>query len=361
MACETIRRRVPTVDCVEAPDFASALDALRDARGRAPRAVVVATTGPGDLLGRLRDEPALRDTFVLVAIDPDDVGTALAGLADSPGDHVLRPWRAEELALRVVSGLRQIEAARRLAERVVELDTLASRHAEFLSWVSHEIRTPLAAILSSANILVRYGRKQPESVERFARVIHQEGQRLTRLINNVLDLAKIEAGQVEWRFAPASINGVLAQVRESFEALAGERRLQLEVSFCPEPDEVVVDRDKLTQVLTNLVSNAIKHSPEDSAVVLRAQPLGGGGIRLEVEDHGPGIPPGQEERIFERFQQLESGDERSGTGLGLAIAREIVAHHGGRLWAETRRVRGALFVAELPRLEARVGGDGPVR
>ncbi len=302
MACEAIRRLVPTVDCVEVLDSASALDALRDAQRRARRAVVVATPEPGELLGRLRDEPVLRDTFVLVAVDPDGVGKALAGLDDGPGDHVVRPWRAEDLALRVASGFRQIEAARRHAERVVELDALASRHTEFLSWVSHEIRTPLAAILSSANILVRYGRKQPESVERFARVIHQEGQRLTRLINNVLDLAKIEAGQVEWRFSPTAINGVLAQVRESFVALAGERRLELEVSFCPEPDVAVVDRDKITQVLTNLVSNAIKHSPENSAVLLRARPLAGAGIRLEVEDRGSGIPAGQEERIFERFQ-----------------------------------------------------------
>lgn len=359
--CEAVRKLLPDLACVERPDSDSALAALCGTEARPPHLVVAQASDWRGFLASVRDVAALRELFALVVVEPGEAADGWDGLCGGPGDFLVRPWRPEELCLRLVSGLRQVDAARRLAERVAELDTLASRHTEFLSWVSHEIRTPLAAILSSANILVRYGRKQPESVERFARVIHQEGQRLTRLINSVLDLAKIEAGQVEWRFAPASLNGILTQVRESFIALAGERSLQLDVSFCPEPDTVVVDRDKLTQVLTNLVSNAIKHSPDASTVHLRALPLAGGGVRLEVEDCGSGIPAGQEERIFERFQQLENGDERSGTGLGLTIAREIVSHHGGQLWAEPGRASGALFVVELPAREAQTDSDGPVR
>jgi len=111
---------------------------------------------------------------------------------------------------------------------------------------------------------------------------------------------------------------------------------------------VTLDRDKMTQVLGNLLSNAIKHSPEGAAVRLRYRPGADGSARLEVEDQGAGIPSGREEEIFERFQQLEVGEERGGTGLGLTISRQLVEHHGGRIWAEPGRERGALFVVELP-------------
>jgi signal transduction histidine kinase len=111
---------------------------------------------------------------------------------------------------------------------------------------------------------------------------------------------------------------------------------------------VTLDRDKMTQVLVNLLSNSIKHSPDGGAVQLRYEPGRDGGVRIEVEDEGAGIPAGMEEQIFERFQQLETGEERGGTGLGLTIARQIVEHHGGSIWAERGRERGALFVVELP-------------
>jgi signal transduction histidine kinase len=114
---------------------------------------------------------------------------------------------------------------------------------------------------------------------------------------------------------------------------------------------VVMDGDRVVQVLVNLVSNAIKHTPDGSTVTLRALPRQGGGVRIEVEDEGPGVPAGMEERIFERFQQLDLDDERRGTGLGLAISREIVERHGGAIVAVPGRRAGALFVVELP--------DGP--
>ena len=183
--------------------------------------------------------------------------------------------------------------------------------------VSHEIRTPLSAILSAANVLLRYGNKRPESVERFAKVIHQEGRRLTRLINNLLDLAKIEAGQVEWSFAPDGRGRAGARgagvVRRRSSASATS------VSRCEpwhEPVVVELDRDKITQVLVNLVSNSIKHSPDGGTVRLRYRPWRDGGVRLEVEDEGAGIPAGTEEQIFERFEQLGNRRGAGGDGAG---------------------------------------------
>lgn len=307
-----------------------------------------------------RAEP-LGESRHLIVMTADAAAGARAALAAGAGDFVVKPLRPDELVSRVRAALARAGEARELSTRAVELERLRDRQSEFLSWVSHEIRTPLSAIISSANILLRYGQKRPESIERFARVIHQEGQRLTRLINNLLDLTKIEAGQVEWRFLPIPLAGLVEQVRESFAALAGERKLGLEVTCSDHPESIVADRDKLTQVLVNLVSNAIKHSPEGGVVTLRCATATPGGVRIEVEDQGAGIPAGQEERVFERFQQLDASDERTGTGLGLTISREIVEHHGGRIWAEVGRSRGALFVVELPQEPSRGVGDGPVR
>ncbi len=288
---------------------------------------------------------------------PEELFGAINECAD---DCLLKPLRREELVVRVRAGLRRGGDLRRLHSRTRELEQLYARQSDFLSVVSHEIRTPLSAILSSANILLRYGAKRPDSIERFSRVIYQEGQRLTRLINNLLDLAKIEAGLVEWRFGPVSVGGLLEQVRESFAALAGERKVRLEVAVGEPPDDLEADHDKLTQVLLNLVSNAVKHSTDGGTVYVRAREHAGGGARIEVEDEGSGIPAGMEERIFERFAQLDSGDERVGTGLGLTIARQIVEHHGGRIWAEPNRASGALFVVELPGKAVRGANDGSV-
>ncbi|MGE5235707.1 MAG: ATP-binding protein [Acidobacteriota bacterium] len=301
-----------------------------------------------ELVRRLRDEPLTRGTYVILVSGADDAENLYAALDRGADDYLLKPWGHDELVVRVHAGLRRTGAVRGLEARARELEQLYAKQSEFLSYASHEIRTPLSAILSAASILLRYGQRRPESIERFARVIHQEGQRLTRLINNLLDLAKIESGQIEWHVAPVSVNGLIEQVRESFAALAGERSVQLVVTHAPEAPNVTVDRDKITQVVMNLVSNAIKHSPEGGVIHLRCLAHDGGRVRIEVEDGGSGVPAGQEERIFERFQQIESSDERTGTGLGLTIAREIVEHHRGRIWAEPGHVPGALFVVELP-------------
>ena len=322
--------------------------------------VVLAELDGLQLLRRVRDDRNLSDMYIMLMTgmaSPEDLFAAMDHGAD---DCVLKPCKWVELIARVRAGIRRVGATHRHAARARELERLYDRQSEFLSTVSHEIRTPLSSILSAANVLMRYGAKKPDSVERFAKVIHQEGRRLTRLINNLLDLAKIEAGQVEWNYVATPLDELVRGVQESFVALVGERNLVLEVEPWPEPVLVVLDRDKVTQVLVNLVSNSIKHSPDGAAVRLRYRPWSEGGVRMEVEDEGTGIPAGKEEQIFERFQQLEAGEERGGTGLGLTISRQIVEHHGGRIWAQPGRERGALFVVEMPVRPVDQRRNGPI-
>ncbi len=299
------------------------------------------------LLRRVRDDRGLADMYVMLMTGQASPEELFAAMDQGADDCLLKPVRWNELIARVRAGVRRAEATQRHTARASELERLYERHTEFLSVVSHEIRTPLSAILSAANVLMRYGSKKPESVERFAKVIHQEGRRLTRLINNLLDLAKIEANQVEWRFVPTGVDELVHAVQESFSALVGERNLVLEAETWPDPVVVTLDPDKMTQVLVNLVSNSIKHSPDGAVVRLRYKPLADG-VRMEVEDEGAGIPEGREEEIFERFQQIGIDDQRRGSGLGLTISRQIVENHGGRIWAEPGRAQGALFVVELP-------------
>jgi signal transduction histidine kinase len=357
-----LREVLPEAAIVETDDGRRAWDLV--AAGTVD-VLLAATAMPGcdgfELARRARGHAPSAATYIILVSDGVPSAQVLESVDHLADDCLTKPLDTEGVAARVRTGLRHAAALRRVTTRVGELEELYSRQGEYLSWVSHEIRTPLSAILSSANILLRYGDKRPEAVERFAKVILGEGRRLTRMINNLLDLAKIEAGKVEWHFTPTQVNGVVEQVRESFSALAGERNLQLDVAFCDGTADIIADRDKLTQVLVNLVANAIRHSPEGGMVFLRCGCLSGGGIRFEIEDQGPGIPSGQEERVFDRFRRLENGEEKGGTGLGLTISRQIVEHHGGRIWAEPGRSFGALFVVELPNGPARRDGDGPVR
>lgn len=299
--------------------------------------------------------------YVLMYCHSQEVATLADVVAECADDFVADTCSDAEFACRLRAGIARTNAARGAVARAEEAEELASRQTDFLSVVSHEIRTPLAAIVSAANILVRYGGQRPETVERFARVIQEEGRRLTRLINNLLDLTKIEAGKVEWEVSRFPVAELASQAQDTFAALVGERSVQLVVTVEEGVGEIVADRDKLMQVLANLISNATKHSPNGGTVYLRVRCAGPESVRLEVEDEGPGIPAGAEERIFQRFQQLDVEDRNRGTGLGLTISRRIVAWHGGRIWAEAGRASGALFHVELPYDGLTRSGHGPVR
>lgn len=344
---ELLREGLPGVEIVAVNDGLRAWEVL-SADGADVVLSDVALPGIDalELLKRIRGDDSLASTAVILVtgvISPEKLFSLLENGAD---DCLVKPIRGEELVARVRAALTRVGRQRQLAARARELEEKYARASEFLSWVSHEIRTPLSALMSAAHVLKRYGRQKPEEVERFAELIHREGQRLTRLINNLLDLAKIEAGEVEWHVQEVSLCELLQRVQEVFQALCADRSLHLQLVPCPEAI-LKVDADKLSQVLTNLISNAIKHSPEGGTVRIACD-RSGGHVQIAVEDQGPGVPAGMEEVIFQRFRQLDLTDEKGGTGLGLAISREIVTRSGGRIWVERSSLGGARFVIELP-------------
>lgn len=235
-----------------------------------------------------------------------------------------------------------------------ELNHLDRRHVERLkdeivSVVSHELRTPLTSIRGSLGILAGglVGALPPEAA-RMVDIAVENTDRLVRLVDDVLDLRRIESGAPLSRQACAAA-GMLAEAVVATAGLAEAAGVQLRIDPPPEGLEIDADHDRIVQVLTGLVGNAAKFSPPGSVVRLGAEPAGGA-VVFSVSDEGRGIPPGQLERIFEPFEQVDGSDarEKGGTGLGLAIARSIVERHGGTIWAESELGQGSVFRFTVP-------------
>lgn len=253
---------------------------------------------------------------------------------------------------------------REINQRLTEYDRMKS---EFLSNVSHELRSPLAAISSAAKIIGRYGDENKRTGKKFSTVIMGEADRLGRLINDLLDLAKIEAGRVDWNMERIENPFELVEhVATTFKPLADERKIDLILESVGTVPPVEMDEDRMVQVLTNLCSNAMKFTPEGGRISLLGRAATHDGqpvFEIVVQDTGPGIPPQELEKVFDRFHQVKvkrEGSKPKGTGLGLAICREVVNHHGGRIWAEAAPGGGARMVLVLPsvgadRLDAAAG------
>jgi phosphoserine phosphatase RsbU/P len=234
--------------------------------------------------------------------------------------------------------------------RLTELDRLKT---EFVSHVSHELRTPLTSIRSLSESLlggVDAGDVSVEVQKRFLTIITEETQRLTRMINQVLDLSKIESGKMEWRMADQDLKDLVSHAIGANRTLFDQRGLTLLAEQPEATVPVVADRDKIIQVVTNLLSNAAKFTPPGGGVSVRTLLEDGQGV-VEVEDTGTGIPPDQLEAVFEKFRQVAGDtltDKPRGTGLGLPISREIIQHHGGSLTARSTVGRGSCFRMTLP-------------
>jgi signal transduction histidine kinase len=269
--------------------------------------------------------------------------------------HTDRPreWSSDDVRLieSVAQELRVAIAAAEAFEQqraaVAELERLSRAKSDFVSIVSHEFRTPLTGIQGFSEMMQSEDLTMDEMRE-YAGDINKDAHRLNRMINEMLDLDKMESGRMQIHREPLDLNAIVSDAVDRVRPNAPEHPVSLRLD--PMLGEMSGDRDKLTQVLANLLSNAVKYSPEGGEIVVSTR-VEGNAAHIVVRDHGMGIPKAALETIFERYGRVESLATRhiQGTGLGLPIVRQIVQLHGGSVWAESTVGEGSVFHVRLPR------------
>ena len=237
----------------------------------------------------------------------------------------------------------------RVQERTADLDRANKAKNEFLANMSHELRPPLHGILSFSN----FGIKKCETVERkkllaFFMQIRESGKILLNLLNDLLDLAKLESGKMVFNFKPTNLGRLIDKVVDEFSSLVSERNVNIQYHQSYLDTQVTLDPEKIMQVVRNLLSNALKYSPEHGIIEITSS-QNNHVITLSVRDQGVGVPEDEVETVFDHFiQSSKTKTGAGGTGLGLSICREIIAAHQGHIWAVNGETGGAIFSFEIP-------------
>jgi signal transduction histidine kinase len=311
----------------------------------------------------------------LQAIAPDArlvqfVETQLAGAVGSASARALVASSVEEETLTPDDVLRILEETSQLRAHSQELEeksasleraTLQLRTAneqlksldrlkdDFMSSVTHELRTPLTSIRALAELMRDDPKIDLAQRRQFIEIIVSETERLSRLVNQVLDMAKIESGHAEWHTEEVDLCALVKQAVVTTSELFRERQTQVSITLPEQAQRLWADPDRLTQVMLNLLSNAAKFVPVPGGRVGVSLSLEDAQLTVRVADNGPGVPADQQALVFERFRQGgDTANRPQGTGLGLPISRQIVEHFGGRLWLESEPGQGAAFCFSLP-------------
>ena len=262
--------------------------------------------------------------------------------------------RVQQFMTAVAAALDRARLLDRLREANAQLQEANKHKSVFLASMSHELRTPLNAILGFSELLIDApdGQHKKETQVRFLQQIHTSGQHLLGLINDILDLSKIEAGQMELRLQQVAVAEVTEQVRNIVEPLVAQKQIRLETAVIG-AGEIEADAGKFKQMLLNLVSNAIKFTPAGGMVRISAMRLVDA-VEVSVSDTGIGIARGDQSRIFHEFQQVDSGIDRQqqGTGLGLTLTRRFARLHGGDVRVESEPGKGSVFTIHMPLIAA---------
>lgn len=280
----------------------------------------------------------------------DSLFQSAAGQGKMASKEISLKRPSEHFFMVMATPMRDIEGSVQgvifLLHDITELKRITHMKTEFVSMVTHDLKTPLTSIQGFVEVILTRN-PSPEKVGNYLQIVKEETARLVRLINNLLDLAKIEAGEFGLNTAPVNLTET---VREALSAMAGRSTLH-KFEFTPPSSVPLVhaDRDLLIQVFNNLISNAIKYSPEGGKVEIRIRPLEQA-IEVDVEDEGIGIPEEKLSRLFERFYRVDSKamEGIKGTGLGLANVKYIVEAHGGSLRVKSKEGKGSVFTFSLP-------------
>jgi signal transduction histidine kinase len=291
-----------------------------------------------------------RALLIVPLLRPDDVVGALVVRRKVPGEFP-QPTidLLETFADQSVVAIQNANLFHEIEEKGKQLAIASQHKSQFLANMSHELRTPLNAILGYTELILDsiYG-EVPEKAQAVLKRVESNGRHLLGLINDVLDLSKIEAGQLTLSLTDYSMKDVLYNVFSAVEPLANDKKLGFKVEAQPDMPKGHGDERRLTQVVLNLVGNAIKFS-DTGSVIIRASATNGT-FTVAVQDNGPGISKADHGKNFEEFQQADNSatKKKGGTGLGLSISRRIVEMHGGKLWVESEVGRGSVFQFSLP-------------
>ena len=300
------------------------------------------------------------DTVAIMLTGYASLESAVAALRSGAYDYLIKPSDVDEL--RATIG-RAIER-RRLRQRLVELEQLDKLKTQFLSMASHELRTPLTAVsgfmqiarrrmsrLSGANDVPAPWREEAQKADETLEMANRQSKKLARLIDELLDVSRLQQGRVEMRLSEIDLADVVREVAERMRLLSQGHEIDTKVEAAA---PIVADRDRIEQVLENLVGNAIKYTPGTGRIEMSLHVNGANAV-VSVRDEGIGIAPAEVEKIFGLFYRSPDprADHVGGLGLGLYISREIVSRHHGRLWAERNAGAGTTFHVTLPLAQVR--------
>ena len=239
---------------------------------------------------------------------------------------------------------------REIQDKSRQLEIANQHKSAFLASMSHELRTPLNAIIGFSEVLLaRYFGELNEKQDDYLKDIHNSGKHLLNLINDVLDLSKVEAGRMELDLSQFDLPAALADAMTLIRERATKHGIGLGLDVAPEIESVEADERKFKQIMVNLLSNAVKFTPDGGRVDVSAVRQDGGAL-IAVKDTGIGIAPEDQEAVFEEFRQVGTDymSKQEGTGLGLALVRRFVELHGGRIWVESAPGKGSTFYFTLP-------------
>jgi signal transduction histidine kinase len=267
-------------------------------------------------------------------------------------------WPLIPKALALPSPAQLRAAYQELAEQNRLVEHASRMKSEFLANMSHELRTPLNGIIGFTE-LMHDGKLGPVAAnhKEYLGDVLSSAKHLLSLINDILDLSKVESGKVEFRPEPGKLSKIVGEVKDIVRALAFKKQISIKVEIDSAVEDLIIDPARLKQVLYNYISNALKFTDEHGRITVRAAPIQDDQFCIEVEDTGIGIPVEQTERLFVEFQQLDSTSAKKypGTGLGLALVKRIVEAQGGRVGVRSVSGEGSTFYAVLPRVCHTVG------
>ena len=300
------------------------------------------------------------DTVSIMLTGYASLESAVTALRSGAYDYLIKPSDVDELRATVGRALER----RRLRQRLVELEQLDKLKTQFLSMASHELRTPLTAVsgfmqiarrrmgrLGAATDVPQPWREEAQKADETLDMANRQAKKLARLIDELLDVSRLQQGRVEMRLAEIDLGEIVREVGERMKLLSKGHEIETKVEGTA---PIVADRDRIEQVFENLVGNAIKYSPDASRIEMTLRVNGANAV-VSVRDHGIGIAPAEVEKIFGLFYRSPDprADHVGGLGLGLYISREIVSRHHGRLWAERNPDAGTTFHVTLPLAQVR--------